>query len=105
MATKKRIRSTKKRKSKKKNSSKKRFKRIRKVYVRLIDTPTRSIVKSIVWRTIGIIILGIISWYYTKDIQKATIVTVLFHVIRFFLYYVHERIWERVRWGQEEEKL
>jgi len=90
---------------KKRKSKKKRFQRVRKVYVRLIDTPTRSLVKSLIWRTIGFIILGIISWYYTKDIGKATIVTVMFHVIRFFLYYIHERIWERVKWGQEEEKL
>ena len=89
----------------KKKRKKNKHSKIRKVYIRLIDTPKRSLVKSLIWRTIGILILGLISWYYTKDIQKATIVTVLFHVIRFILYYVHERIWEHVRWGQEEAKL
>ena len=91
-------------KKRKKINKKKRKKKVRKVYIRLIDTPKRSLVKSLVWRSIGIIILGLISWYYTRDIQKATIVTILFHVIRFVLYYLHERVWERIRWGQEEEK-
>lgn len=79
--------------------------KVKKVYVRLIDSPTRSLVKSIVWRIIGFILLGAISWIFTKDIETATIVTVTFHVIRFFLYYFHERMWERSKWGQEKEKL
>ncbi len=86
-------------------TNKKRFTKVRKVYIRLIDTPKRSFVKSLVWRSIGILILGFISWYYTRDIEKATIVTVMFHVIRFVLYYFHERVWERIKWEQVEDKL
>ncbi len=84
---------------------KKRKNKVKRIYYKFTDTPKRSLVKSITWRIIGIIILGLISWYITKDLETATIVTVVFHLIRFILYYFHERIWERINWGQEKEKL
>lgn len=65
-----------------------------------MDTKKRSLVKSITWRVIGIIILSLISYLITKSWQEMTIITVLFHSIRFFLYYFHERIWEHISWGK-----
>ena len=52
-----------------------------------------------VWRIIGIIVLGLITWIYTKNVEVTTIVTVLFHSIRFCLYYLHERVWDGIEWG------
>ncbi len=65
-----------------------------------MDTKTRSWVKSITWRIAGIVLLGAITWLVTKDWKEMTIITVLFHGIRLILYYVHERLWERVSWGR-----
>ena len=56
-------------------------------------------VKSIVWRIIGIVLLGGITWVFTRDLEATTIITVLFHSIRLVLYYIHERIWDRIEWG------
>ena len=64
-----------------------------------MESKKRSMVKSIVWRIIGIILLGGITWVFTRDIETTTIITVLFHSIRLVLYYVHERIWDRIEWG------
>ena len=56
-------------------------------------------VKSIVWRIIGIVLLGGITWAFTRDLEATTFITVLFHSIRLVLYYIHERIWDRIEWG------
>lgn len=68
------------------------------------DTRRRSIVKSIIWRIIGVIILGGLSYVVTKSWETTTLITVSFHTIRVVLYYYHERFWERIKWGRNDNK-
>jgi len=70
-----------------------------------MDTKIRSWVKSIVWRVIGIILLGVISYLITGDWKEMTVITVLFHGIRVIMYYFHERLWERISWGRLKHPL
>jgi uncharacterized membrane protein len=70
-----------------------------------MDTKRRSWVKSVTWRVIGIVLLGVISYAITRDLAKMTVITILFHGIRLFLYYFHERIWESVDWGRVKHPL
>ncbi len=69
-----------------------------------IDSNARSWAKSIVWRLIGIVILGALAWLFTRDWQETTLITVTFHAIRLVLYYYHERAWERIGWGRRKIK-
>ena len=62
----------------------------------------RSLLKSLTWRVIGIIILGIITWFYTRDWTQVIMITVSSHAIRFVLYYFHERWWNQVKWGKKD---
>jgi len=71
----------------------------------IVDTKKRSAVKSITWRVIGIVLLGIISYLITGDWKEMTIITVVFHSIRLVLYYYHERAWERISWGKIKHPL
>ena len=70
-----------------------------------MDTKKRSWAKSIVWRLIGIVLLGLISYLVTDDLKDMSIITALFHGIRVVLYYYHERGWERVSWGRVKHPL
>jgi len=70
-----------------------------------VDTKARSWVKSIVWRVIGIVVLGGISYAITGDWKQMTLITVLFHSIRVVMYYFHERVWERIKWGRLKHPL
>ena len=70
-----------------------------------MDTKIRSWVKSIVWRVIGIILLGILSYLVTRSWKEMTIITVLFHGIRVIMYYYHERLWEHISWGRLKHPL
>lgn len=63
----------------------------------------RSIAKSVVWRAIGVALLGGISFAVTGSWTESLYVTVTFNVIRIVLYVVHERIWERIGWGRLPE--
>lgn len=70
-----------------------------------MDTRARSWVKSVVWRLIGIVILGTISYGITGSWKQMTVITLLFHSIRVVLYYYHERVWERIKWGRLKHPL
>jgi len=70
-----------------------------------MDTKKRSWAKSITWRIAGVIILGAITYAFTRDWGKTTSITVIFHVIRLVLYYFHERLWETVPWGRIRHPL
>jgi uncharacterized membrane protein len=61
--------------------------------------------KSIVWRILGILILGAVSWLITKSWKEMSKITLLFHSIRVILYYFHERIWEKMSWGRIKHPL
>ena len=67
-----------------------------------VDSKTRSWVKSITWRVMGIVILGALAWLFTRDWQETTLITITFHAIRLVLYYFHEREWERIGWGRKK---
>ena len=70
-----------------------------------MDTKARSWVKSIVWRVIGIVLLGTIAYLITGDWKEMTIITALFHTVRVVLYYAHERVWEGIAWGRVKHPL
>jgi uncharacterized membrane protein len=70
-----------------------------------LETHARAWIKSIVWRLLGIVILGTISWIITKSWKEMSMITLLFHSIRVILYYFHERVWERISWGRVKHPL
>lgn len=69
------------------------------------ESHLRSWTKSIVWRIIGILLLWVISWVVLKDWKEVTLITIVFHVIRFILYYFHERVWDKIHWGITKHPL
>ena len=70
-----------------------------------MDTKARSWVKSIVWRVVGVILLGGISYSVIGNWRDMTIITTSFHGIRVVMYYFHERLWERISWGRLKHPL
>ncbi len=72
----------------------------RRNYSYIGETRRRSWLKSIVWRLIGIFILGGITWVVTHNWEQTSLITIIFHAIRLVLYYFHERCWENVEWGR-----
>ena len=65
-----------------------------------MDTNTRSLVKTVTWRLTGSGATFGISWLISGDIVIAGTIAVIQIVANTLLYYVHERIWNTVKWGR-----
>jgi len=63
------------------------------------ETRKRSIVKAISYKIICIIILAFITYLITGDIVQMTSIVIIFQLIQMIIYYLHERVWEQVKWG------
>jgi uncharacterized membrane protein len=65
-----------------------------------MDTTKRSIAKALTWRALASLATFIISYTLTGDIVAATGIASVQVFVNLFLYYVHERIWNKIDWGQ-----
>ncbi|MCX2719126.1 DUF2061 domain-containing protein [Lentiprolixibacter aurantiacus] len=66
----------------------------------LEERPERSILKSITWRIVGTADTVIISWIVTGELTLAFSIGFVELLSKMILYFVHERVWNRVRWGK-----
>ena len=76
-----------------------------------LELKRRTIVKSLLWRLIGIIwtwlgaflILVLTPEKYKSASLMATAIVIYHHSTRMVMYYFHERIWNKVIWGKIDE--
>jgi uncharacterized membrane protein len=66
----------------------------------LNDTPKRSLVKTISWRITGSTATFAISYAVLGDFAVSGTIAVIQLTFNTLLYFVHERVWNRVRWGR-----
>lgn len=64
----------------------------------------RSATKAITWRIIGTIDTFLIAWFITREPIAAGTIATLEVVTKTFLYYLHERGWNFVKWGRVNDK-
>ncbi len=62
-------------------------------------TRKRSVVKSIVWRVICVVVSFATAFVLTGKWDLAAAIGTAYNVITMILYYFHERFWNRVKWG------
>jgi len=62
-----------------------------------METHTRSISKSIIWRIMGALILAAITYAYTREWIQTGLITIIHHGVFLFVFYFHERLWLRVK--------
>ena len=65
-----------------------------------METHRRSLVKSLSWRFIATLITAGVAYAITGEVAFAVEIGLLDTSIKFFLYYLHERAWTRVRYGE-----
>jgi adenylylsulfate kinase len=61
----------------------------------------RSLTKTIPWRAIFIVASVLTTFAFTGRWEIAATVGIVYNVITTALYYFHERLWTRIRWGLE----
>lgn len=65
----------------------------------LKESHTRSILKGLSWRCIATFTIIVIVYWKTGSIQGALEIGAIEFVIKFLLYYFHERIWQLIPRG------
>ncbi len=60
----------------------------------------RSLVKTITYRLLIITSTFIITFIITGELALTLGITIVANTMNTILYYVHERIWNRIHWGK-----
>lgn len=76
-----------------------------------MESKKRSLLKAITWKLLGFLILPIIalvalknsdSNMYVVGTKSILILSMAYHTTMFILFFVHERVWNKVRWGKKK---
>jgi len=65
------------------------------------ETKKRSVIKSITWRIICIIVSVLTAYVLTNKLDIAAAIGTVYNVITMILYYFHERVWNRIKWATQ----
>ena len=65
-----------------------------------MEHPKRSIAKAITWRVIAFLVTILAVYAYSKDIKESLVIGISANTVKIFLYYIHERIWNRIKFGR-----
>lgn len=66
------------------------------------ETRSRSLTKTVTWRLTGSGSTFLISWAITGNAAIAGTILGIHFITNTVLYYFHERIWNKIRWGKHE---
>ena len=65
----------------------------------MFASKTRSILKTLSWRIVGTLDTMFLGWVITGDATVGLKIGALELVTKFVLYYFHERIWLKSKYG------
>lgn len=66
------------------------------------ETNTRSIIKGISWRLFATSVTVIIVFVFFGRLDLAIAAGIIETISKVLLYYGHEKIWQRIRWGRKQ---
>jgi len=65
-----------------------------------MEHPKRTLAKTVTWRIIALLITTGVVYAYSGDFTKSLTVGVVANLLKMVLYYMHERVWNRVQFGR-----
>jgi len=63
------------------------------------ESHARSLIKGVTWRAVGTIDTLLISWVVLNEPGAASGIAIWDTLVKFFLYYIHERLWQNIPLG------
>ena len=66
---------------------------------------SRILTKTITWRILATSDTFFISWLVTGNWSWAGAIAGIEVITKMFLYYGHERVWDKIKWGREAIEL
>lgn len=70
-----------------------------------MDTSARSLAKTVSWRITGSTATFLISYAVLGNIAASGTIAVIQLTFNTLLYFIHERVWNKIKWGQSETKI
>ena len=65
-----------------------------------MDSIIRSLVKTISWRLTGTFCTFLISFIILGDITTSSTIALIQLILNTIMFYIHERIWNIIKWGR-----
>ena len=69
---------------------------------RPVEKSWRSLAKAVSWRTTGSIDTFILAYLFTGQTKTAAAISLTEVATKIFLYFVHERVWQRLSFGRKD---
>lgn len=66
----------------------------------MTDSPTRSLVKAIMWQLLGLLTMTLVGLVLTGSARLGGTMALINAAVGLTLYVVYERLWQRIGWGQ-----
>ena len=66
---------------------------------------SRSLTKTITWRILATSDTFLIAWLITGKWSWAGAIAGIEVITKMYLYYGHERVWDKIKWGREPLEL
>ena len=73
---------------------------IKPIHLSINETPLRSFTKAASWRITGSLDTMVLSWFFTQQLDVAVAIGLTEVFTKMFLYYFHERMWNRIQMGR-----
>jgi len=64
------------------------------------STYERSFVKGLVWESISFVVIFIVVYLIYGDVKTSFIFSIGLTSIKSVLFFIHERIWKKIKWGK-----
>lgn len=68
--------------------------------MKFFEHTKRSLVKTITYRLLIIVSTFIVTYLITGQMDLTIGITVVANSVNTLLYFIHERIWNRIHWGK-----
>ncbi len=68
-----------------------------------MESHKRSILKTVTWRVLATLVTTLVVYWFTREVSLALGAGFVDAVIKMFIYYAHERLWDRMSYGRRKE--
>ena len=65
-----------------------------------MESSKRTLAKAICWQVSGLMMMSLIGYLFTGSFSQGGMIAVVGTIVGFVTYFLHERIWARIGWGQ-----
>ena len=67
-----------------------------------METGMRTFLKAITWQVCGLVVMVALAYVATGNLSVAGGLALVSSATGFVTYFLHERLWQRVRWGRDD---